>query len=105
MVLLEGLRIPIDQTLRIVLLIVFKQAWMNAAGMVQKMVKRTGKRLDNYFFGQTICQNMGESCNSQWIKPVKSILRVKDGTASSIRHGTCSVLSGAFLNQGSLFAR
>jgi len=58
-VLLEGLRIPIDQTLRIVFLIVIKQAWMKAAGMVQSAVKRTGKRLDNHFFGPTVCPTMG----------------------------------------------
>jgi hypothetical protein len=56
---LEGLRIPIDQTFRIVLLIVIKQAWMKAADMVHSAVKRTGKRLDNHFFSQTVCQKWG----------------------------------------------
>jgi len=54
------LRIPTDQKLHIVFLIVIKQAWMKAADMVQSAVKRPGKKLDNHFFGQTVYQTIEE---------------------------------------------
>jgi len=40
---LEELRSSIDQTLRIVFLIVIQQGWMEAADMVHGAVKRTGQ--------------------------------------------------------------